>query len=88
MQTNTNNVNNTLTLLQTTGGKDQRTPQHGAQKVNTHNRISLIQSQREITSLYVMLYHTRYKDTINQDWVTQTSIKLKSQLNSYAFQVI
>ena len=72
MQSYTNNVNKTYTLLQTTGVKDQRTPPHGTQKVKTYNRISLIQSQREITSLYVILYHMRDKDTINQDLVAQT----------------
>ena len=46
--TNTNNVNKTCSLLQTTGGKDEpnivlmrkslRTSQHGTQNVNTHNR--------------------------------------------------
>jgi hypothetical protein len=43
-QTNTNNVNKTRALLQTTGGKDEanivcmRKSQHGTQNVKTHNR--------------------------------------------------
>ena len=46
-QTNTNNINKTYTLLQTTGGKDephivlmresQWTSQHGTQNTKTHN---------------------------------------------------
>ena len=50
-QTNTNNVNKTCTLLQTTGGKDEpniifllrkshRTSQHGTQNVKTHNKTT------------------------------------------------
>ena len=43
-QANTNNVNKTRALLQTTGGKDEanivcmRKSQHGTQNVKTHNR--------------------------------------------------
>jgi hypothetical protein len=43
-QANTNNVNKTWTLLQTTGGKDEpnivcmRKSRHGTQNVKTHNR--------------------------------------------------
>ena len=43
-QANTNNVNKTWTLLQTTGGKDEptivcmRKSQHETQNVKTHNR--------------------------------------------------
>ena len=43
-QANTNNVNKTWILLQTTGGKDElnivcmRKSQHGTQNVKTHNR--------------------------------------------------
>ena len=43
-QTNTDNVNKTWALLQTTGGKDEptivfmRKSQHGTQNVKTHNR--------------------------------------------------
>jgi hypothetical protein len=43
-QANTNNVNKTLALLQTTGGKDEtnsvcmRKSQHGTQNLKTHNR--------------------------------------------------
>ena len=43
-QTNTDNVNKTLVLLQTPGGKDEptivcmRKSQHGTQNVKTHNR--------------------------------------------------
>ena len=43
-QANTNNVNKTCALLQTTGGKDEptilcmRKSQHGTQNVKTHNR--------------------------------------------------
>ena len=43
-QTNTNNANKTLNLLQTTEGKDEptidcmRKSQHGTQNVKTHNR--------------------------------------------------
>jgi hypothetical protein len=43
-QANTNNVNKTRALLQTTGGKDEanivcmQKSQHGTQNVKTHNR--------------------------------------------------
>ena len=43
-QANTNNVNKTCALLQTTGDKDEQTivcmrkSQHGTQNVKTHNR--------------------------------------------------
>jgi hypothetical protein len=43
-QANTNNINKTWTLLQTTGGKDEqnivcmRKSQHGTQNVKSHNR--------------------------------------------------
>ena len=43
-QTNSNKVNKTRALLQTTGGKDEanivcmRKSQHGTQNVKTHNR--------------------------------------------------
>ena len=45
MQTNTNNINKTLALLQITGGKvvrrkSQWTSQHGTQNVKTHNRTT------------------------------------------------
>ena len=48
-QANTNNVNKTWSLLQTTGGKDEPyivfmwTSQHRTQNVNTHNRTTQIE---------------------------------------------
>ena len=53
-QANTNNVNKTRALLQTTGGKDEptivcmRKSQHGTQSVKTHN--SRTQNTKKISN--------------------------------------
>jgi hypothetical protein len=57
-QANTNNVNKTRALLQTTGGKDEanivcmRKSQHGTQNVKTHNRRTQGQFNSYIDLIY------------------------------------
>jgi hypothetical protein len=61
-EANTNNVNKTRALLQTTGGKDEpnivcmRKSQHGSQNVKTHNRRTLY-----ISSFYFMQNFVAYE---------------------------
>jgi hypothetical protein len=56
-QAKTNNVNKTLALFQTTGGKDEptivcmRKSQHGTQKVKTHNRRT--QNTKKMINTYL-----------------------------------
>ncbi len=70
MKANTNNVNKTCVLLQTTGGKDepnfvcmrksQRTSQHGTQTVKTHNfnliLIVLIRTSKTMQLNELLIY--------------------------------